>query len=201
MCIADPICRVLTSHGLKIATSTHYAAKHRAPSARSVRDTELRRQLGRVHTDDFGVYGTRKVRRQLHHEGIPVACRTISRLMRDFGLQSVRRGKKIRTTIRDDGQERAGDLLRRDVTASRPNQCWVADFIYVATWSGSSLRSGPSRPTSTRPTTTVDTDPKRRLEPTHRASTDPVAVHGPGAWNRAVAAPGWTEHLRFSVWC
>jgi putative transposase len=56
--------------------------------------------------------------------------------MRDLGLEGARRGKKIRTTIRDDGQERAGDLLQRDFSASRPNERWVADFTYVATWSG-----------------------------------------------------------------
>lgn len=55
--------------------------------------------------------------------------------MRDLGLEGARRGKKIRTTIRDDGQERAGDLLRRDFTASRPNERWVADSTHVATWS------------------------------------------------------------------
>ncbi|GAA2439166.1 hypothetical protein GCM10010405_23140 [Streptomyces macrosporus] len=78
----------------------------------------------------------RKVWRQLHREGIPVARRTVARLMRDLGLQGARRGKKIRTTIRDDGQERAGDLLGRDFTACRPNERWVADFARVATWSG-----------------------------------------------------------------
>lgn len=56
--------------------------------------------------------------------------------MRDLGLEGARCGKKIRTTIRDDGQERAADLLRRDFTASSPNERWVADFTYVATWSG-----------------------------------------------------------------
>ncbi|GGS98894.1 hypothetical protein GCM10010270_83610 [Streptomyces violaceus] len=69
----EPICRVLTSHGLKIATSTYYAAKNRIPSARSVRDAELKTQISRIHTDSFSVYGVRKVWRQLHREGIPVA--------------------------------------------------------------------------------------------------------------------------------
>ncbi|MFQ6144665.1 IS3 family transposase [Streptomyces seoulensis] len=132
----EPICKVLTSHGLKIATSTYYAAKNRTPSPRSVRDTELKTQISRVHADNFGVYGVRKVWRQLHRERIPVARRTVARLMRDLGLEGARRGKKIRTTIRDDGHERASDLLRRDFTASGPNERWVADFTYVATWSG-----------------------------------------------------------------
>ncbi|WP_426570368.1 IS3 family transposase [Streptomyces canus] len=132
----EPICRVLTSHGLKIATSTYYAAKNRTPSTRAVRDAELKTHISRVHTDNFSVYGVRKVWRQLHREGIPAARCTVARLMRDLGLEGVRRGKKIRTTIRDDGQERAADLLRRDFTASSPNERWVADFTYVATWSG-----------------------------------------------------------------
>ncbi|MER5821672.1 IS3 family transposase [Streptomyces mirabilis] len=132
----EPICRVLTGHGLNIATSTHYATKNRTPSARSVRDAKLKTQISRAHTDNFSVYGVRKVWRQLHREGIPVARCTIARLMRDLDLEGARRGKKIRTTIRDDGQERAGDLLRRDFTASRPNERWVADSTHVATWSG-----------------------------------------------------------------
>ncbi|MFI2431124.1 IS3 family transposase [Streptomyces sp. NPDC018693] len=132
----EPICRVLSDHGLKIATSTYYAAKNRAPSARAVRDAELRAHISRVHADNYGVYGVRKVWRQLHREGIPVARCTVARLMHELRLEGARRGRKIRTTVRDDGHERAADLLRRDFTASRPNERWVADFTYVATWSG-----------------------------------------------------------------
>ncbi len=132
----EPICRVLTSHGLEIATSTYYAAKKRTPSVRSIRDVELKTRISRVHTDNYSLYGVRKVRRQLHREGVRAARCTIARLMRDLGLEGARHGNKIRTTIRDDGQERAGDLLQRDFTASRPDGRWVADFTYVATRSG-----------------------------------------------------------------
>ncbi|GHI01721.1 putative transposase for insertion sequence element IS986/IS6110 [Streptomyces cellostaticus] len=132
----EPICRVLSGHGLKIATSTYYAAKNRGPSARAMRDTELKAQISRVHADNYGVYGVRKVWRQLHREGIEAARCTVARLMHDLGLEGARRGRNIRTTVRDSGHERATDLLQRDFTASRPNQRWVADFTYVATWSG-----------------------------------------------------------------
>jgi putative transposase len=132
----EPICRVLTGHGLKIATSTYYAACNRRPSARALRDEELKTEIVRVHADNYGVYGFRKVWRQLHREGIVVARCTVARLMGDLGLEGARRGRKIRTTIRDDGHERAGDLLNRDFTAARPNQRWVADFTYVMTWAG-----------------------------------------------------------------
>ncbi|GGO44439.1 hypothetical protein GCM10012287_10060 [Streptomyces daqingensis] len=78
----EPICRVLTDHGLKIATSTYYAAKNRAPGARAVRDSELKEHISRVHADNFSVYGVRKVWRQMHREDIPVARCTVARLMR-----------------------------------------------------------------------------------------------------------------------
>ncbi|MDH6436013.1 putative transposase [Streptomyces sp. SAI-144] len=132
----EPICRVLSGHGLKIATSTYYAAKNRTPSPRAVRDAELKAQISRVHADNYGVYGVRKVWRQLLREGTVVARCTVARLMRELDLQGARRGKKIRTTMRDDGHERAADLLNRDFTATRPNQRWVADFTHVMTWSG-----------------------------------------------------------------
>ena len=132
----EPICRVLSGHGLKIAASTYYAAKARRPSARTVRDEALKAQISRVHADNYGVYGVRKVWRQLQREGIVVARCTVARLMRELGLEGARRGKKIRTTIREDGHKRADDLLERDFTAAQPNQRWVADFTHVMTWAG-----------------------------------------------------------------
>jgi putative transposase len=64
----------------------------------------------------------RKVWRQLHREGMPAARRTVARLVRDLGVEGARRGKRIRTTIRDDGQARAADLIGRGFTAPRPNE-------------------------------------------------------------------------------
>lgn len=132
----EPICRVLSEHGCKIATSTYYAAKKRQPSARALRDAELDTHIHRVHADNYGVYGERKVWRQLQREGHRVARCTVERRMKALGLQGVRRGKKIRTTVRDQGHERADDLVQRDFTAERPNRVWVADFTYVASWCG-----------------------------------------------------------------
>jgi putative transposase len=60
----------------------------------------------------------------------------VHRRAKALGLQGARRGKKIRTTIRDEGHERAGDLVQRDFSADRPNRVWVADFTHVAAWCG-----------------------------------------------------------------
>lgn len=132
----EPICRALTGHGLKIAASTYYKAKAMPPSARAVSDARLSEQIRRVHAANYGVYGARKVWRQLRRDGVDVARCTVERLMRDAGLRGVVRGRKIRTTVTDPGHERAGDLVARDFTAATPNRCWVADFTHVATFAG-----------------------------------------------------------------
>ena len=92
----EPICQLLP-----IAPSTYHAAKRRPPSARALRDEELKAAIARVHRDNFGVYGARKVWRQLGREGITVARCTVERLMADLGLEGVRRGRTRRTTTPD----------------------------------------------------------------------------------------------------
>jgi transposase InsO family protein len=66
-----------------------------------------------------------------------VARCTVERLMGELGLEGVRRGGKRRTTIPDISAGRAADLVDRDFSADRPDELWVADITYVATWSGS----------------------------------------------------------------
>jgi putative transposase len=127
----EPICQVLP-----IAPSTYYDTRRRPASARAVRDAQLQAEIGRVHAEHFGVYGARKVWRQLHREGIAVARCTVERLMGELHLWGVRRGKARRTTTPDQGAPRPADLVERNFSAARPNQLWVADLTYVATWSG-----------------------------------------------------------------
>ena len=133
----EPICKELP-----IAPSTYHEQKAREadPSRlpeRVVRDTQLREEIERVWKEHFGVYGARKVWRQLKREKIDVARCTVERLMREMGLEGVIRGRKYKkTTIVDEASERPADLVHRDFTADRPNRLWVADLTYVATWVG-----------------------------------------------------------------
>jgi transposase InsO family protein len=89
-----------------------------------------------VWQENFRVYGARKVWRQLNREEIGVARCTVERLMQDMGLQGAIRGKKFKTTIPDESAARPLDLVKREFKASRPNQLWVSDLTYVATWTG-----------------------------------------------------------------
>jgi len=132
----EPICRELP-----IAPSTYYEHKARESDAsrlpaRVQRDRELSGSIRRVWEENFRAYGPRKVWRQLHREGIRAARCTVERLMRREGLQGVVRGRKKRTTIPAPVDELPLDRVQRQFVASRPNELWIADFTYVATWSG-----------------------------------------------------------------
>ena len=135
----EPICAVLSQHGLPIAPSaidTYYEHVAKQPTDRDRRDAALINQIRRVHADNYGVYGARKVWLTLNREGVPVARCTVERLMRQEGLAGAVRGKVKRTTIPDPTAERARDLVRRDFAPRAPDRLWVADITYVSTWSG-----------------------------------------------------------------
>lgn len=107
----------------------------RQPSARAVRDEELKAEISRVHQSSFGVYGVRKVWRQMQREELPGGRDRVARLMADLGLAGVTRGTAKRTTIPAQVEQRPGDLMERQFTAPAPNRLWVADLTYMATWS------------------------------------------------------------------
>ena len=125
-------------HDCKIAPSTYYAHKKRqeTPSARSMRDEELKTLIHEVFEANYRVYGARKIWRALNRQGRPVARCTIERLMRETGITGAVRGKKVITTIADPSAARAPDLVDRDFVATAPNRCWVADFTHIATFAG-----------------------------------------------------------------
>ena len=133
----EPICAVLP-----IAPSVYYElrARQRDPDRgppRGRRDEELRGHIRRVWHEQREVYGARKVWRQLRRDGHAVARCTVARLMRQLGLRGVVRGRTFTTTTRPDtAAARPPDLVTRRFAALRPNQLWVADLTYVATWRG-----------------------------------------------------------------
>jgi len=132
----EPICKVLP-----IAPSTYYAhvAKRANPerlSARAKQDMALKPEITRVFTENFEVYGARKVWRQLNREGVATARCTVERLMQDMGLQGVVRGKPVRTTVSDKAAPCPLDHVNRQFHAPMPNMLWLSDFTYVSTWAG-----------------------------------------------------------------
>jgi putative transposase len=121
---------------LQFAPSTYYAAKSRPPSARSIRDAELKELIQRVFDENFGVYGAEKLWCQLQREGVDIGRDQVARLMREMGICGARRGKKKRTTFPNTKAPRPTDLVERQFQAPAPNRLWVADLTYVWTKTG-----------------------------------------------------------------
>ena len=127
---------------LPIAPSTYYAHKaiQADPSLRSPRaqrDEGLRREIRRVWKENRELYGAEKVWKQLNREGIPAAWCTVRRLMNEMGLRGAVRGRAFKTTtIPGEESSRPLDLVDRNFQVSRPNELWVSDLTYVATWRG-----------------------------------------------------------------
>jgi putative transposase len=128
---------VLSEHGVKIAPSTYYEARRRTPSKRARRDAEITELIAAARQQRFVArFGARKMWLHLRRQGHDVARCTVERLMARNGWSGALRGKRVRTTIPSADDQRPQDLVDRDFTATAPNQLWVADFTYVATWSG-----------------------------------------------------------------
>jgi putative transposase len=127
----EPICTAL-----QVAPSTYYAAKSRPPSARSVRDAVLIPILVAMWTANYRVYGAHKLWKAARRAGHDLGRDQVARLMRQAGIEGVRRRRRFRTTRSDPTAARPADLVQRDFTATSPNQLWVTDLTYVATWSG-----------------------------------------------------------------
>lgn len=127
----EPICREL-----EVSASAYRARRTRPPSARSLRDVWLLAQIRRVHAESNGVYGQLKVWDELNETGIGVARCTVERLMRAHEICGVGPAKTTKTTLPGAAPVAAPDLVRRDFTATRPDELWLADFTYIRTWEG-----------------------------------------------------------------
>ena len=129
------VCQVLREQGVQVAARTYRAWKQpgRQPAARTITDAvvidallDARRTADGRPTPE-SLYGRRKMTALLGRSGLQVAHCTVDRLMRQLGMQGVRRGKTPRTTIPGTDGMRAADLLERDFTAPAPNRVWIAD--------------------------------------------------------------------------
>jgi putative transposase len=137
----EPMCAVLSEHGIKIAPATYYEWVDRQPTRRELRDeqvTELiRAEREHPKTGKFASgLGSRKMWIRLRGKGHDVARCSVERLMRANGWEGAAYGSKHRTTIADEAHERFPDLVDRRFNPARPNRLWVADFTYCPTWTG-----------------------------------------------------------------
>ena len=133
----EPICRALRATDCGFITSRGYrAAKARPRCARAIRDDVLVEEVKRLHAQNYGVYGHRKMWHAMRREGWMIGRDQTARLMRTAGLHGVRRGRRPFTTVPSKLPDHRPDLVERDFHALAPNMLWVADITYVRTVSG-----------------------------------------------------------------
>ncbi len=127
----EPFCREL-----EVSASAYRARRSKPPSARALRDAWLIEHIRRVHAHSDGVYSQFKVWDELNDTGVRVARCTVERLMRSSGIVGVGPARTKKTTLPGSRPIPAADLVRRDFTATRPDELWLADFTYIRTWQG-----------------------------------------------------------------
>ncbi len=134
----EPICAVLTEHGITIAPSTYHAHKAAPVTAAALEQAYLANALYTLWVENWCVYGVRKLHHAARRAGLEVGRDQVGRLMNIAGVHGVTRGRHTeRTTVRDDTAPRHPDLVKRgwDVPTS-VDELWVADFSYVWTLTG-----------------------------------------------------------------
>jgi putative transposase len=134
----EPICRVLTGHGIQIAPSTYYARRCQPVSPARLAEAYLVNALIDLHQANWGVYGAEKLWHAARRAGLHVGRDRVARLMKIAGLVGAVRGRhRTTTTMPNRSAARHPDLVRRAWQApTRIDQLWVADFSYVWTLAG-----------------------------------------------------------------
>jgi len=129
----EPICETLG-----VSASAYYQRATGQRSARQIDDERLLAVIGELHEANYYAYGSRRMWKALRRSGEQVGRSRVERLMRQNGIQGAkRRGKPWRTTKADPTTAlRSPDRVKRDFTASRPDEKWFADFTYLRCWEG-----------------------------------------------------------------
>ena len=121
------MCRVL-----EVSPSGYYAWRSRGRSSRAQADAVLSERVKTIHEDSDGTYGVARIHAELKEEQVKVGAKRLARLMKEQGLRGVCRRRSWKTTVRDERQRPAQDLVEREFSAQAPNQLWVADITYGA---------------------------------------------------------------------
>ena len=121
---------------LDVSRSGYYAWRERPPSAREMANQQLLTAMRQVYAESDDVYGSPRITAALRRQGWTCGENRVARLMRRHGLQAKSARLFRATTRRNLAHPVAPNLLRRNFTASRPDQIWLADITYIPTREG-----------------------------------------------------------------
>jgi transposase InsO family protein len=124
-------------HTLEVSVSGYYAWRKHEASGHQQMDERLLEQVRGVHQASRGLYGSPRVHAALQQQGIRCGRKRVARLMHDAGIYSRRRPRRrVRTTDSHHAYPVAPNILRRDFSATAPNQKWVGDIVGLWTSEG-----------------------------------------------------------------
>jgi putative transposase len=122
---------------LDVSRTGYHAWEKRPVSATRTEDEQLKVRIKEIHTASFGIYGAPRIHAELADTyGINVGKKRVARLMRELDIQGVSRRGRRRARKSAAEAPAAPDLVRRDFSATSPNELWVADITYIPTWEG-----------------------------------------------------------------
>jgi len=121
---------------LKVSRSGFYAWLKSSPSNRAVRDAELSERIREIHAKSRGTYGSPRIHQELRAQGCDVGHKRVERLMRENGVVARFPRRRPTTTVRDEADLVAENILDRQFKTGAPDQVWVGDITYIRTLEG-----------------------------------------------------------------
>jgi putative transposase len=131
-----PVSRLAGALG--VSRAGYHAWEKRPASTRKTEDEQLKVRIAEIHAASFGIYGAPRVHAAelADAHGINIGRKRVARLMRELGIEGVSRRGKRRVRKSTSEMPAAPDLVKRNFTAERPDELWVADITYMPTWEG-----------------------------------------------------------------
>jgi transposase InsO family protein len=121
---------------LKVSRSGYYKWLHKTPSKRVLTNAILTKEIHRIYKCSLGRYGSPRVTRELHSQGVKASKVLVAKLMKREHLRSIIRKKYITTTDSSHNYPIVENILNREFAVDAKNKAWVSDITYINTAQG-----------------------------------------------------------------
>jgi putative transposase len=121
---------------LKVSRSGYYDWHNRDESERSLQNRSLSRLIKQLHLESNGVYGSRKIQRDLLELGEPCGRHRVARIMHKIGLRGCPKRRFRRYANSPPSHPVAANVLEQDFRATRMDERWSSDITYIWTKQG-----------------------------------------------------------------
>jgi putative transposase len=122
-----------------VSTSAFYAwviSNRQGPSPADHQQAELVAEIGSIHQESGGTYGSPRIHAELRRRGWRVNHKRVERLMATHGIVGHRPRRRRSLTKPDTSAPPAPDLLGRLFDPDRPDVAWCGDITYLPTDEG-----------------------------------------------------------------